>query len=97
MKVEKKVEKIKTKTQEEIWDREYDDFKKTKFFSSFPIIRESIYMHSGYMAWSNYRIPSEIVAYYDANNIVEGTSTEGNRLRITEKGKYFIKKYSEEK
>lgn len=94
---EDEVEKIKIKTQEEFWDKEFLDFKKTRFFGNFPIIRESIYSHGGYTSWNNYSIPSEVLAFFDANRIIEGASGGGDRIRITTKGKYFIKKSMEEK
>ncbi|MEI7891338.1 MAG: hypothetical protein WCI36_05230 [bacterium] len=92
---EEEVENIKTKTQDEKWDEEYEKFKKSKYFNSFNIIKQRIYESGGYIGGTN-RIPSDITSAYDANGIIEGSSNEGNRIKITDKGKYFIKKITEE-
>lgn len=85
------VEKKKLeKSQEEVWSEEYKEFKSTKYQNDFSKIRECIYENGGYTSG----LPSVLIAYFNVNDLVE--SIASNRIGITEKGKYFLKKYMEE-
>jgi|SRR3989339_307992 len=101
---EVEIEKVKTeKTQEKIWDEEYDKFKETKYFQFFNQLKSSIYSHSG-RTFSNpagHRhdiISADMKAYLDANKIIDiGKDKNGYEIAtLTEKGKHFMKKYTSE-
>lgn len=92
------------KSQEEVWDGDYVNFKQTKYFQEFKLIKESIYNERGATKWNwnNYgrysnEISADSKAYFDVNEIIKISKVGSNEIiSLTEKGKYFMKKYSEE-
>lgn len=102
---EEEVRIIKTKTQEEIWNKEYQDFKKSKYFQLFNKLKTSLYEHEGRTwLWNNNGggqqniVPTDLKAYLDANKIIEFGKDKDRYeiILLTEKGKYFMKEYTEE-
>jgi hypothetical protein len=99
------IEKEKSeKSREKIWDEEYDKFKETKYFQFINQLKSSIYSHSGRTFNSplgGHRqdiISTDIKAYLDANKIIELDKDKNGyeRAILTEKGKHFMKKYTDE-
>lgn len=81
------------KTKEEKWDEEYDKFKKTIYYPQFGIVKNSYYKNKSTSGMS-----SDMKAYFDSNGIIEIVIKGFNeQIELTEKGKYFVKKYTEEK
>lgn len=91
---EVKKEKIKSeKSQEEKWDEEYKNFKSGKYYNSFKSIKEIVYGNDN---WVGESISFNVRAYFDSNGIIQNFKGNSSRIELTEKGKYFMKKYSEE-
>jgi hypothetical protein len=76
-----------------IWSDEYEEFKKTRFYSSFDYLTNSIYKHSGNIRGYQFEIPREFLVYIDANGIVK-LSTDKNKIDLTDKGRYYLKRFS---
>lgn len=84
------VERIKSaKPQETIWEEEYLKLKNSRYFNGFESLKISFYEGD---RWKS-NIPTDMLAYYDTHNIL---TIDGEKIDITEKGKYFMKKYIEE-
>lgn len=91
---ELKEEKIKSeKSQGNVWNDEYEQFKESKYFQDFNEIKKCIYDSDG---WGG-DLPVDLKAYFDSNKITEGRGEGNGRIKLTEKGKYFMKKYTNEK
>ena len=91
----KAIKQIKSeKSQEEKWDEEFEEFKRTKYFLNFATIKRSYYDTD---RWAS-DIPSDIKAYCDSNGVIEMVD-HGNssKISLTNKGKYFMKRYLAEK
>ncbi|HAS00115.1 MAG: hypothetical protein US57_C0001G0061 [Candidatus Moranbacteria bacterium GW2011_GWC2_37_73] len=96
LKKETAVKKIKSeKSQEEAWDDEYEIFKGSNYFNSFDSIRQTYYEGN---RWAS-DIPLGIKVYCDTHELIEivPNSSGSEKFNLTEKGKYFMKKYSEKK
>ncbi len=85
-------EEIKKTDPEIDWKKDFNEFSKLPLFSSFQNIIDSIYTHSGYISYSDFRMPKDILVYSDVNNLIEKISS--NRISLTKKGKFFIKKFT---
>jgi hypothetical protein len=97
LKEEKEIKEIKSeKSQEDEWNKEYDEFKKTKYYQAFNEIKECIYEHDGWTEWNNKKLSADIKAFFDSNKIIEKEETNNRRIALTEKGKYFMRKYTKE-
>ena len=85
----------KSQTNEEVWGREYEEFKKTTFFDQFSHLKTVIYENAGLLR-SNFS--SEMKAYCDTNGIIsiKDDKFSNERASLTEKGKYFMKRYINE-
>ena len=93
---EKSVEKIESRE----WDDDYTQFKKSKVFSEFQAIVESIYEHQGQIkTWDGdiqmytFEIPGNVLVYAHTNDLIE-LHKEVDKIDLTEKGKFFIRRYS---
>jgi hypothetical protein len=106
LKKEIAVKKIKSeKSQEEKWEEEYRKFKESKYFIQFFSLKKTIYEKGG-KTWENdgvglgrhQLVSADFKAYLDVNEIVKiGKDTNGYEIvTLTEKGKYFMKKYTDE-
>lgn len=84
------------------WANEYDLFKNTPYYNDFELIVESLYEQKGQASWyknmSSYptSIPKRTLAYAHSNNLVEFENNNKN-IKLTDKGKFFLKRYSLEK
>lgn len=80
------------------WEKEYETFKESRMFGEFHKIQESVYRHDGKIRLTSARgdilfdIRGEVVAYGDTNGLL---SLVDGRIALTEKGKYFMKRYLE--
>ncbi len=95
----KEIEQVKSK--QEVWDREYEKFKKTRYVKDFEAIKECVYEHDGAINIHNKeneaKINSDIKSYFDINGLIELFWKNGyESMKLTEKGKYFLSKYTEE-
>lgn len=93
-KTEEEIEE--NRTQEEIWDDEYEEFKKTGYFAKFEDVKNCIFESSGYVKSSTFGVPTDINAYFNSNNIVEFTDKNFESITLTQKGKYFLRKYMDD-
>lgn len=91
------------KSQSTGWRREYLSFKKNNTFQLFEELIESLYVHSGevsvYDQYANsytFQLDKDLLAYADSNNLVEYDRRSGT-IELTEKGKYFVTQYQENK
>lgn len=81
------------------WVREYNTFKNTPYYNDFELIVESLYEQHGQVSWyrnmASYKtnIPKRTLAYAHANNLVEFEDNNKN-IKLTDKGKFFLKQYS---
>lgn len=96
---EKVKNKVERETPEVLWEKEFEQFNKNNLlFFSFDSIIKSIYEKSGHiisgsLGYANYfKVPTDILAYCDANGLI---NVKENVISFTEKGKFFLKKYSE--
>lgn len=101
IKKETEVEKIKSeKSQEDAWNEEYEQFRKTRHFQEFSRIKESIYEQNGWTEWGDdynkFKLSVDMKAYFDSNKIIEKSKENSQKIALTEKGKYFMKKYTAE-
>lgn len=84
-----------------IWQREFDKFRKTLYFSGFREIRDCIYKYGGKVlvrgeypySEPEFQINTDLLAYVDSNNLI---NTRGDTISLTDKGKYFMKQFSED-
>lgn len=101
LKQESVVEKLKLeKNPEEQWDVEFNQIKKTKQFNNFDEIKNSLYVYNGSTrAYTNtnreWELMADTKAYFDSNGIIEIFKDNNNqeKIKLTEKGKYLMKKY----
>lgn len=97
-KVEKKIEQ---ENPEEVWRREFLDFKQTGFYKEFYTIVDSIYKHRGYIEDSDagtgkiyFQVPQSILVYAHTSGIID-VDKRDQRIDLTDKGKFFVKMYTE--
>lgn len=97
VKVKKRIEKD---SPEILWRKEFEEFQKTTIFSKFDKIIESFYQHSGSISWSVWDngftrddgIEQDILVFADVNNLI---NLGGNKLTLTDKGKFFVRLYND--
>lgn len=80
------------------WDEEYEEFKTTSMFTSFYEIAESITRYnSEIQVWSergkDFEIDEDLLAYAVGNNLLNLVGDNRDSIELTEKGKYFLKRY----
>lgn len=97
IKIQKEEERIEdeSKTQEQKWQEEYNDFKNSPFYPGFTGIEDSIYQFKG----DTKDLDPEIKAYCDSNDIItigDNSFSEKEKIELTDKGKYFMKNYKNE-
>ncbi len=97
------LEKIIKETDPTIqWIRDYQKFKVLNFSYKFDKIIESYYEKNAKVKEKNnfsgevqFEIPKDILAYCHSNGIIEIDQKE-DKISVTNKGKYFIKKFLED-
>lgn len=96
----KKEQQVKKLDPSVIWEKEYNNFINSEFSKEFKYIPESIYEHSGKITIIGdfesraFKIPTEVLIFSDTNGLVN-LDHRTNKISLTEKGKFFVKKYSE--
>lgn len=90
--VEKNI--VNEKPEQVAWDKDFENFKSSSSYQSFDNVIEIVYEYKGnYIGRSSgYRPNSRVLAYLDSNEIIV---IENGTFAFTEKGKYFVKKYTE--
>lgn len=97
--VEEKIEKernIENINPELKWEKEYKKFKEYPFYD-FGSIIQCVYENGGSVPNI---VSGEIIAHAEANGLItvfEGSPTDGTKIKLTEKGKFFIKRYLEDR
>lgn len=90
---QKEAEKtIKETDPETEWEKEFLSFKNSRFFSQFKNIIKCIYENRGYLRQVN--ISTDILVYCDSNNLIN-IDKSLNSINLTEKGKFFVKRYND--
>lgn len=89
--------KLENETPEKIWNKEYEEFTKISDHGQILAqLQNAIYQHRGFIR-SNYGdiyVTSEALMICDTNNLI---TISGNTCSITDKGRYFLKRFSSEK
>ena len=102
LKKEENIERMQSaKSQERRWEEEYLMFRASKYYKDFSFIKESIYNYAGRVKWRDdrdiigqeYKISSDAMAYFDVNGIIE-IKPSGENIGLTNKGRYFMKKFT---
>lgn len=94
-------EELETR-EEDLWKSDYVSFRKTKYFDMFNEVKECLYEYGGRTYVSGYydnsppkfELDSDMAAYLDANELSKNSSGE---LSLTNKGRYFMKRYLQDK
>lgn len=91
---EKNIEKIDPST---MWDKDFEEMKKMSNYGDFRYIIDSIYEHYGRIREQIshneiFEIPITTLAYADANSLIK-IDTEKQRIELTDKGKFFSKRF----
>ena len=77
------------------WEKEYQALKRRNNFYQFQQIYDIIYNNGGSVYGNQLYIAAKpLIAYLDNTNIV---NFDGSNIELTEKGKYFMKRFLEEK
>jgi len=99
-----KAKEVKKASKEDptiVWEIEFEEFKKNKYlYEKFSQIVEAVYIHNGettvphqyFPEQNSFQVEKDILAFVDSNELVK--LIKGN-ISLTNKGKYFVKKYSE--
>jgi hypothetical protein len=83
-----------------VWDEDYREFKTSRFFRDFRRIRDAVYEHNGYYNFNNgdgtrFELSSDLMAFVDTEGLVK-INPDGRRIYLSEKGKYFVKRYQQD-
>ena len=86
---------------EVLWESEYKEFTTHPLYRHFSKIIESIYEYHGKTATvtrysQRFEIPKELLAFAHANELIN-FSEDNDRISLTVKGKFFVKKFTSEK
>lgn len=103
-KTEKTEKEIEKNNPEILWENEYQNFKRLNFFDDFSQIIDSIYKHKGHIVvWDEYEneiifeVSEKIISYCHVNDIIKFENDKKEVIDLTEKGKFFVNKYSFDK
>jgi hypothetical protein len=81
-----------------LWQKHFQNFKQHKVFSKFDKLIKHFYEYNGFIAyndnWTESRLDQDILVYSDVNGLIE---IDENTFILTQKGKAFVKYYSDEK
>lgn len=82
------------------WEKEYEQFEKTHLSQNFDELIDALYSHSGKIKVTDdydrsviFELDRDLLAYADANGLVNLDNK--NTISLTDKGRYFVKKYQE--
>lgn len=91
----KEEQKAIMETPEVVWDKEYQDTIKNLHRNNFKSVLNTIYESGGQVVgqFGIRNIPAEIVTYFHLNGIISFSDTNKAIIDLTEKGRYFAKKY----
>lgn len=100
--VEERVERAKTasETPEVIWFQDFEIFKESKLFDKFQQIIDSVYKHGGRIRSRTeesvrvFEIDNDLLVYADSNELIEIDQVT-RKITLRDKGRFFVKKYSE--
>ena len=89
--------KLENKTPEVIWDEEYKEFtKKYDYRDILSRLRDVIYQHQGFIyGYNTEYITSESLMACDTNNLIT-MNMNTKTCSITDKGRYFLRRFSSE-
>jgi hypothetical protein len=103
IKKSKQEKRAQIETPEVLWEKEYKEFLKSIFWSKLDLIIDSIYEHGGdikiYDDYNNrytFQIPKDILVYAHTNELVTLDKIK-EKIELTEKGKFFVKRFSDDK
>jgi len=95
-----KKEKQSSLTEEEKWDKDFNDFIKNSASTSFPTVMRIIYENNGFNFGNSLRLKWNIIAIFDSYWLILSEEKRKDVIwsselsfRITDKWKYFWKKY----
>lgn len=88
----KKKEEVKNADPNVEWSQEYKEFETHENFNDFNYIIDAIYDNNGYKTDLINNNKSHLLGYCDAMNLIE-LYNQNMQIRLTEKGKYFVKNY----
>lgn len=103
--LEAEVEQAKVREEAEktspelLWRKEFEDFKKTTLYSNFEQLIEHFYQHDGSISFmppfgtSNQVIDKNMLVFADVQGLIK---ISGNNFTFTEKGKAFVRFYTNE-
>lgn len=98
-KEKKKIEKIDPTIK---WEEEYQQFQQMSYYKDFNRLLESVYEYGGKTSWfppnSGYSIsiPKTLLAYTHTGDLIEFSNSKES-ITLTEKGKFFVKRFSLDK
>lgn len=91
--------KAEEETPEVVWEREFRTFRHSRFFKKFKQIIDVVYEYRGRMspAQPGSQVERDVLVYTDSNGLVilKPIDFGGTEIQLTDKGKYFVKKFSE--
>jgi hypothetical protein len=91
-KIEQRIENILNKDQ--IYEADYLELISSTAYRYLDKIYDLIYNHNGIIAGAySKNIDTDALAYAHANNLVEYKTSSSNSVVLTEKGRFFLKKY----
>lgn len=98
LKKEQEVQNIKSENLQEEWDDEYEKFKRNSLFRSFSSIKDVIYKREGRTNdFLGNILNTSVKAFADSHDLIKmNIGNGGERVSLTEKGKYFMKRYIED-
>jgi hypothetical protein len=94
----KKAEEINPR---KAWEEEYKEFQKDPAFQQFSALINAYYEHSGHAKyyynesksmWTDPHVPSGILAIADSNGLIS-IDNKTNTFELTDKGRYFVKRF----
>jgi hypothetical protein len=105
IKIKKSIEK--ERPEKDRWDVEFEKIKNNDNFKEIMnSLKKCLYEHNGKLIASGvaggmlseiFRMPPEVLVYLDVNGLIEFVDGSKKSISSTSKGKYFIKKYIDEK
>lgn len=91
----KEFQKIAEDNPEIGWEREFKNFRSSRLYFLFKQIVDTVYSHNGYVQDGAFSLDREMLVYTDSNGLTRMVGI--NKIELTGKGKYFVKRYSEDK
>lgn len=96
--VKKEKEVQKELSQEDKWKLDIQKIKDYEVYKKYMEELEiCLYEYRGQTTAYNYRLAPETLAFLDTNNLINFTNSNRNNLELTDKGKFFLKQYIQNK